>query len=481
MSARITIRHSIFDHCLFKLPNEQNLSWRSLSSTVERLAAKCQEHSLIIDLNSWTNVLQADLSISPLLCKAMFTSFSEFSDSFVSTDSAALPPLVLLLSLQTFFKASNLSVSPRAISADAWPKKRDASQSPEASFMPRTLDRNQAFNLQFNFISANFHHFVSLVFRVLELLDVSPLASMIIDTFHCLFFDRESLTVLVNSTLNQRKLVEEQILIDVIVKNLTPLEYSSYHYSIADLNKTSLIVRRSEVSPNDSVVISNCKKCFIVIMTSVASVVVSNCEQLTVFVGASKNVNITSSLKCTAVMTCRAIKIDWSSDVLSSVHCVLPPIVQPSTCHRLVFGPFNAFYPSLLADMQALDIPPLLPTDPWKEPISDPGVFAHEPTDSHIPFVVPFKDSDVDDFKRSESGKLLCTSCPVPLPVSYASEIKARAELFNSIRNLTVGLSKEEREKVEKAVHGCFSEWLLQSGRARVIHDLVSQEVEIDD
>ncbi|KAL0244236.1 hypothetical protein GEMRC1_008321 [Eukaryota sp. GEM-RC1] len=431
--ASIYLNSTVFDHCLFKFPSDATLSWKSLGTVVEHLSATCDKGSFIISVDNWIEVLSRSLSVSRLFARSVFLSFAEFSDSFITESTAALPPLVVLLSLQTFYKAQNI-LSPRAMEADAWPS---TERTPEASRF------SHGFKMRHSFVTSNLNQILSLLFRVFKVCNVNPTPTLIADSIDSLFW-QSGQRILPIIELSDS--TSELSLSEHLSRSIASSEDTSRLFSVNDLNKRAMVLRSSDVSPDCVINVSNCCRLFLVIMTSCTSVVVSNCEQCTIFIGAAKHVLVTSSVKTTIVMTSRLLRVDNCTEVVFNSHLLRPPVVSIG-CHRLVFGPFNAFYPALLVDLQTIELPVVLPKDHWKEPLGEVGCFRLEPSDIHIPFVVPFSDADVDVFKKSRHGELLCSSCPIPLPSSYASEIKARVELFKSIRNMTHGIEGEEKRQ----------------------------------
>ncbi|KAL0227088.1 hypothetical protein P9112_014412 [Eukaryota sp. TZLM1-RC] len=480
----LTINPTIFDHCLFKLPPELVPSWRSLGTIVELMSLKCCQSSFIISIEDWTTILSDSLSITPLLAKSMFYSFAEVSDSLITQTTAALPPLALLLSIQPFYRSGNI-LSARAMGAEAWPS-REARTSPIETITADAITPSNLDTYRHSFITSNLTSMLSLVFRVFAACEITPTAALIADSIDVLF--EENPITINNIVQNVTLKSDPQAVADVILGQISSSVKQCQIFS--DLSKKALILKQKDLK-RCNISIFNCRRLFIVIMGHIDSIVISNCEQCTVFVGAVRHATITSSIKSSLSMTCRLIRVDNSSEIVSNVHCYLYPVVSMN-CHRLIFGPFNSFYPSLLIDMSSISLSPILNKDYWKEPLGDVSSFKLEPPDTHIPFVVPFSDTDVEEFKNSSidtsllSGdlksadvqNLLCTTCPVPLPSSFASDIKSRAELFQSIRAMTLDLKGDEKGKVERAVHSVFSEWLTSTGRARIIHDLVAAELE---
>ncbi|KAG9390976.1 Tubulin binding cofactor C [Carpediemonas membranifera] len=217
-------------------------------------------------------------------------------------------------------------------------------------------------------------------------------------------------------------------------------------------------------SAEGDLVITDCTKSTIYILSPVRTARISGCSECTIVIGAVSGVAIVQECtRMTIIAATTAIHLLASTDSTAHLICKTRPAVLQG-CRNVVFGPYNTVFDSLDADLTAAglsacvnqwDRPVVIGADAWS--LQDPGDF--------YPFVVPF---------NNDRGMIN----PASLPEPYASALRQRIEAVSTIHRMVRSdeLSRDARAELNAAIQRLFKMWLGATGNARQVTELMTLE-----
>mmetsp|Transcript_22771 Transcript_22771/g.40363 ORF Transcript_22771/g.40363 Transcript_22771/m.40363 type:complete len:572 (+) Transcript_22771:116-1831(+) len=216
------------------------------------------------------------------------------------------------------------------------------------------------------------------------------------------------------------------------------------------------------LQPAQNIRIVECHKCTIVLAPCAGILTLQHCSEITV-IGIAGDLSICNTY-----------------DSFIHVHTLHGGPILSGECQNIQFGPYHTFYPRLNIHLAALDMTSTLYGAEqrylWKSPrdISRRGLTKSfsllNPGDLNI-FVTPIPDPLVET---------PCTELVIELPKEYADAMEAKITSVKVLLQEVNRAGKErngcDEQKLEQGIQMKFKEWLISSGNARQVMDLIKHQ-----
>jgi hypothetical protein len=248
-------------------------------------------------------------------------------------------------------------------------------------------------------------------------------------------------------------------------------------YAVHQGLPSSVHILTSAPPPRSSsmLVLSSCSQSSIYVLAPLPSTLLSGLSNCLVVLGPVAGVlTVQRCERCQIVALCGAVVVSDCKDVDLFICTNSPPIYLGAAGDNVKFGPYNTFYSTLEEHLTTAGINPRL--NLFRIGLAASNILPPTGSDGNgfISIVVPAT--------PNATNNVTTRTNPCPLPPEYAEELQSRTQRFNATSDLLHSTYKQLEdnnrrdlaESLRTKVHRSFTEWLISSGQAKGIVDLLN-------
>ena len=261
------------------------------------------------------------------------------------------------------------------------------------------------------------------------------------------------------------------------------------------LQRGTAVRSEGDIAPPGDFGVAECVEGVVYALAPIRRAMVSNCRDSVVVLGAVGSLARLERCERTQLLVCcRRLVVSNCHDCTLYLATNTPPVFVGDN-RNVVVAPFNTYYPSLRAHLEAVGVDPSV--NRWdtvalleeegelvRAEVGHAGPGAAQaavhamPPNKFVPFIVPVVENGPGGAAANADASTQTHTNPFVLPPEYAAALEAKVRSVAQLRGAVkdAALSDTRRRELQGVIQAHFKDWLLHSGNMRQVFDLARQE-----
>jgi hypothetical protein len=237
------------------------------------------------------------------------------------------------------------------------------------------------------------------------------------------------------------------------------------------VNLKNVTILRGEGFTGEEVVVSNCKGCFIYLLTKMKKLKITDCEDTLIVAGVVQDaLMVEKSLRIHVITITKNISILKTRESVFNLCVNNPPLIHNSK--NITLAPYNSSYPEILVHIKDAKVETSWNKNLWDSPkqySNSSDILIESPEQFH-PFVIPFTKKNRSQPSQEEN--------PCELSAIYLSSVDAKIHRLSELQNKLARkrVSEEFQKALQNTIESKFQEWLEETHNLRQLQSLLKLE-----